>query len=69
MNVQHRMFNGKDEETEIAVKRPALDVCFSFDVGCSMFNVRRSSLKTTQGYGMTSAFNSEPMNDHAHSTP
>ena len=34
---------GKDEETEIAVVCSVLDVCFSFDVGRSMFDVRRSS--------------------------
>ena len=55
-NVQHRTSNteclmGKDEETEIAVKCSVLDACFSFDVGRSMFHVRRSSFKTTP-YGI-----------------
>ncbi|MCD4754819.1 MAG: hypothetical protein K8R75_03340 [Deltaproteobacteria bacterium] len=31
------------EETEIAVECSVLDICFSFDVGRSMFDVRRSS--------------------------
>jgi hypothetical protein len=30
---------GKDEETEIGVPRSATAVCFSFDVGRSMFDV------------------------------
>ena len=34
------------EETEIGVKCSVLDVCFSFDVGRSMFNVQCSSFKT-----------------------
>ena len=34
---------GKDEETEIDVECSVLDVCFLFDVGSSMFDVRRSS--------------------------
>ncbi len=50
---------GKDEETdydleerlleytEIAVECSVLDVCFSFDVGRSMFNVGRSSFNVT----------------------
>ena len=38
---------GKDEETEICVEWSVLDVCSSFDVGRSMFDVRRSSFKTT----------------------
>ena len=50
---------GKDEETEIAVEcadfaivalattaESVLDIRFSFDVGRSMFDVRRSSFKT-----------------------
>ena len=42
---------GKDEETEIAVECSLLDVCFSFDVGRSMFDVGRSSFKPTP-YGI-----------------
>jgi hypothetical protein len=38
---------GKDEETEIGVECSILDIPFSFDVGRSMFDVRRSSFKTT----------------------
>jgi hypothetical protein len=38
---------GKDEETEKGVECSILDVCFSFDVGRSMFDVGRSSFKTT----------------------
>jgi hypothetical protein len=38
---------GKDEETEIGVECSVLKVSFSFDVGRSMFDVRRSSFKTT----------------------
>jgi len=38
---------GKDEETEIAVEFSVLDICFSFDVGRSMFDVRRSSFNVT----------------------
>jgi hypothetical protein len=34
---------GKDEETEIDVECPVLDVCFSFDVGRWMFDVRLST--------------------------
>jgi len=34
---------GKDEEIEIAVVCSVLDICFSFDVGRSMFDVGRSS--------------------------
>ncbi len=37
---------GKDEETDIAVECSVLDIGFSFDVGRSMFDVRRSSFKT-----------------------
>jgi hypothetical protein len=37
---------GKDEETEIGVKCSVFDIRFSFDVGRSMFDVRRSPLKT-----------------------
>jgi len=37
----------KDEETEIAVEFSVLDICFSFDVGRSMFDVRRSSFNVT----------------------
>ena len=37
---------GKDEETETAFECSALDIRFSFDVGRSMFDVRRSSFKT-----------------------
>jgi hypothetical protein len=33
---------GKDEETEIGIPCSAMEVCFSFDVGRSMFNVGRS---------------------------
>ena len=33
---------GKDEETEIAVVCSVLDICFSFDVGRSMLDVRCS---------------------------
>jgi hypothetical protein len=36
---------GKDEETEIGVDCSVVDACFSFDVGSSMFDVRRSSLE------------------------
>jgi uncharacterized iron-regulated protein len=35
----------KDEETEIGVECSAMEVCFSFDVGRSMFDVGRSSFK------------------------
>ena len=42
---------GKDEETEISVECSVLDVCFSFDVGRSMFDVGRSSLETSP-YGI-----------------
>ncbi len=35
------------EETEIAVECSVLDICFSFDVGRSMFDVRRSSFNVT----------------------
>jgi hypothetical protein len=38
---------GKDEEIEIGVECSVLEVSFSFDVGRSMFDVRRSSFKTT----------------------
>jgi hypothetical protein len=38
---------GKDEEIEIGVECLVLEVSFSFDVGGSMFDVRRSSFKTT----------------------
>ena len=37
---------GKDEETEIGVECSVSNVYFSFDVGRSMFDVRRSSFKT-----------------------
>jgi hypothetical protein len=33
---------GKEEETEIGVPCSAREVCFSFEVGRSMFDVRRS---------------------------
>ena len=33
---------GKDEETEIAVECSVLDIRFSFDVRCSMFDVHLS---------------------------
>jgi len=33
---------GREEETETGVPGSALEVCFSFEVGRSMFNVRRS---------------------------
>ena len=42
---------GKDEETEIGVECWVLEVSFSFDVGRSMFDVRRSSFKATP-YGI-----------------
>jgi hypothetical protein len=35
------------EETEIAVVCSVLDICFSFDVGRSMFDVRCSSFNVT----------------------
>ncbi len=35
------------EYTEIAVECSVLDICFSFDVGRSMFDVRRSSFNVT----------------------
>ena len=35
------------EETEIAVECSVLDICFSIDVGRSMFDVRRSSFNVT----------------------
>jgi hypothetical protein len=35
----------KNEETEIAVECSVLDISFLFDVGRSMFDVRRSSLQ------------------------
>ena len=35
------------EETEIAVECSVLDIRFSFDVGRSMFDVRRSSFNVT----------------------
>ena|GEM_PF-4470133 len=41
----------ENEETEIAVESSVLGVCFSFDVECSMFDVRRSSFKTAP-YGI-----------------
>ncbi len=49
MNVQHRTLNieflmEKDEETEIAVECSLWVVCFSFDVGRSMFDVGRSGV-------------------------
>ena len=44
-NIEHRM--GKDEEIEIAVVCSVLDICFSFDVGRSMLDVRRSSFNVT----------------------
>jgi len=47
LNVEHRTSNieclmGREEETETGVPGSALEVCFSFEVGRSMFNVRRS---------------------------
>ena len=36
---------GKEEKTEIAIECSVLDIRFSFDVGRSMFDVRRSSFK------------------------
>jgi hypothetical protein len=33
---------GKDEETEIGASCSAMEVCFSSEVGRSMFDVRRS---------------------------
>jgi hypothetical protein len=36
---------GKDEDRETGAECPVLDVCFSFDVGRSTFDVRRSSFK------------------------
>ena len=35
------------KETEIAVECSVLDISFSFDVGRSMFDVRRSSFNVT----------------------
>ncbi len=49
---------GKDEETEIDVECSVLDVCFSFDVGCSMFDVHLS--KQPRG----AAVDPEPVNAH-----
>ena len=37
---------GKDEETEIGVECSVFVVCFSFDVGRSMFDVRVSRRHT-----------------------
>jgi hypothetical protein len=47
LNVEHRTSNieglmGNAEETEIAAPCSTMEVCFSFEVGRSMFNVRRS---------------------------
>jgi hypothetical protein len=47
LNIEHRTPNieclmGKDEETGIGVPCSAIAVCFSFEVGRSMFDVRRS---------------------------
>jgi hypothetical protein len=48
------LLNDVLEETEIAVECSVLDICFSFDVGRSMFDVRRSSFNVT--------LNPEPLN-------
>ncbi|MEA3385562.1 MAG: hypothetical protein U9Q89_03825, partial [Thermodesulfobacteriota bacterium] len=45
--VQKFRVQEKDEETEIAIECSVLDICFSFDVGRSMFDVRRSSFNVT----------------------
>jgi len=47
MNIEHRTSNieclmKRDEETEIGVPRSVIEVCLSFDVGRSMFDVRCS---------------------------
>jgi len=36
-----------EKETEIGIECSVLNVCFSFDVGRSMFDVGRSSFKAT----------------------
>jgi len=41
------LLNNILEETEIAVVCSVLDICFSFDVGRSMFDVRCSSFNVT----------------------
>ena len=45
-NAEHRMFNGK-EERNLSKTYSILDVYFSFDIGRSMLDVRRSSFKTS----------------------
>jgi hypothetical protein len=47
LNIEHRTSNieclmEKDEATGIGAKFSAVEVCFSFEVGRSMFNVRCS---------------------------
>ena len=47
LNIEHRTSNieclmGKDEEMGIDAKFSEIEVCFSFEVGRSMFNVRCS---------------------------
>jgi hypothetical protein len=37
---------GSSKEREIAPETEVLNICFSMDVGRSMFNVRRSSVET-----------------------
>jgi hypothetical protein len=53
-NIEHRTSNieclmGKNKETKIGVKYPVGDVCISFDVGRSMFDVHLS--KQLSAYG------------------
>ncbi len=52
----------KDEETEIAVECSVLDIRFSFDVGRSMFDVRRSSFKTRFGFLINADQRVDPVN-------
>ncbi len=44
-NVQHRILNGKEKETEIDIECSVYVVSFSFDVGRWKFDVRRSSFR------------------------
>ena len=58
MNVEHRTFNieglmGKDEEKRIGIPCLTREVCFSFEVGRSMFDVRRSCAALDSGPRLT----------------
>ena len=53
MNIEHPMLNGKKGDPEMvkthspcSIECSVLDIRFSFDVGRSMLDVRRSSFKT-----------------------